>query len=111
MTKILQGWLIFKGPVSADRYPRSDRKFAAEYLKATLEELNDPENRAAGLLTLRHIAETYGGIAVTQEAGIAREALYRALSPKGNPTLKTLPGVLNAVGIRLSVEHPLKHAA
>jgi probable addiction module antidote protein len=34
---------------------------------------------------------------------IAREALYRALSPSGNPTLKTLLAVLNAVGMRLSV--------
>lgn len=94
---------------------QSDRKFAVEYLRAALEELNDPDNRAAGLLALRDIAEAYGGIAaVAQEAGIAREALYRALSPKGNPTLKTLLAVLNAVGMRLSVEpaeHPLKHAA
>ena len=44
------------------------------------------------------------------EAGISRESLYRALSPKGNPTLKTLLVVLKTVGLRLSVE-PEHHAA
>jgi probable addiction module antidote protein len=48
--------------------------------------------------------DTYGGLAtVAQEAGVTREALYRALSPSGNPTLKTLLAVLHAVGMRLSV--------
>lgn len=39
---------------------RADRQFAVEYLKATLEELDDPDNRAAGLLALRDVAEAYG---------------------------------------------------
>jgi probable addiction module antidote protein len=84
---------------------RADRTFAVEYLKAALEELDDPENRAAGLLALRDVAEAYGGLgAVAAQAGISREALYRSLSPKGNPTLKTLLAVLKSVGMRLSVE-------
>lgn len=83
---------------------------AVEYLKAAMESLDDPENRAAGLLALRTVAEAYGGLgAVAAEAGISRESLYRALSPKGNPTLKTLLAVLKTVGMRLSVE-PENHA-
>lgn len=83
---------------------RADQSFAVEYLKSALEELDDPEHRAVGLLALRDVAEAYGGLAtVAQEAGITREALYRALSPTGNPTLKTLLAVLHAVGMRLSV--------
>lgn len=83
---------------------RADPDFAVEYLKAALEELDDPNDRAVGLLALRSIAEAYGGLAsVAQDAGITREALYRALSPSGNPTLKTLLAVLHAVGMRLSV--------
>ena len=89
---------------------RADRSFAVEYLKAALEELDDPDNRAAGLLALRDIAEAYGGLgSIAAHAGISREALYRSLSPKGNPTLKTLLAVLKSVGMRLSVE-PEKHA-
>ncbi len=84
---------------------RADRQFAVEYLKAALGELDDPDNRAAGLLALRDVAEAYGGLSViAAQAGISREALYRSLSPKGNPTLKTLLAVLKSVGMRLSVE-------
>jgi|TARA_R110000796_G_scaffold105613_1_gene215697 probable addiction module antidote protein len=83
---------------------RADREFAIAYLQAALEELDDADNRAAGLLALRDIAEAYGGMAVVaRDAGITREALYRALSPKGNPTLKTLLAVLHAMDMRLSV--------
>lgn len=90
---------------------RADRELAVAYLKAAMEELDDPNNRAAGLLALRDIANAYGGLAViAAEAGISREALYRSLSPKGNPTLKTLLAVIRAVGMRLSVE-PDSHAA
>ena len=89
---------------------RNDRELAVEYLKAAMESLDNPDNRAAGLLALRTVAEAYGGLAaVAAEAGISRESLYRALSPKGNPTLKTLLAVLKTVGMRLSVE-PEHHA-
>jgi probable addiction module antidote protein len=55
-------------------------------------------------LALRAVAEAYGGLgAVAAQAGISRESLYRALSPKGNPTLKTLVAVLKTLGLRLSV--------
>lgn len=84
---------------------RADQELAAEYLKAAMESLDDPDDRAAGLLALRTIAEAYGGLgAVAEQAGINRESLYRALSPNGNPTLKTLLAVLKTVGMRLSVE-------
>ena len=67
--------------------------------------LDDPHDRAAGLLALRTIAKAHGGLgAVAKAAGISRESLYRALSPKGNPALKTILAVLGAVGMRLSVE-------
>ncbi len=89
---------------------QADRELAIEYLKAAMESLDNPEDRAAGLLALRTVAEAYGGLgAVAAEAGISRESLYRTLSPKGNPTLKTLLAVLKTLGLRLSVE-PENHA-
>ena len=90
---------------------RADRELAVEYLKAAMAELDNPDDRGACLLALRNVAEAYGGLgAVAAEAGISREARYRALSPKGNPTLRTLMAVLKAVGMRLSVE-PERSAA
>lgn len=90
---------------------RADRELAVQYLKAAMESLDDPHDRAAGLLALRTVAEAYGGLgAVAAEAGISRESLYRTLSAKGNPTLKTLLAVLKAVGMKLSVE-PEQHVS
>lgn len=90
---------------------RADRELAVAYLKAAMESLDNPDDRAAGLLALRTVAEAYGGLgAVAAEAGISRESLYRALSANGNPTLKTLLAVLKAVGMKLSVEQE-QHAA
>jgi probable addiction module antidote protein len=89
---------------------RNDRKFAVEYLKAALESLDNPDERGGSLLMLRALAEAYGGLgAVAAQAGISRESLYRSLSPKGNPTLKTLVAVLRTMGLRLSVT-PMEQA-
>ncbi len=83
---------------------RADRKFALAYLQVAMECLDNPEERAGGLIAIRAVAEAYGGLGtVAAEAGISRESLYRALSPKGNPTLKTLIAVLKSVGLRLTV--------
>jgi probable addiction module antidote protein len=83
---------------------RKDREFAVAYLQVAMESLNNPEERAGGLIALRAVAEAYGGLgAVAAQAGISRESLYRALSPKGNPTLKTLIAVLKSVGLSLSI--------
>lgn len=84
---------------------RADPEFAVEYLRQAMEGMNDPKGRGAALLALRQIAESRGGVAKVAEAtGVQRESLYRARSPKGNPTLNTLLAVLKSVGMRLSVE-------
>jgi probable addiction module antidote protein len=91
---------------------RADRNFAVGYLKYSMELLDDPNQRAGALLSIRAVAEAYGGLgAVAAEAGISRESLYRSLSPKGNPTLKTLVAVLKTMGLRLSVtEAPVEES-
>ncbi len=90
---------------------RSDQELATEYLKVALESLIHPEERGGSLLMLRALAEAYGGLgAVAANAGISRESLYRSLSPKGNPTLKTLVAVLNTMGLCLSVVPQKKKA-
>src|SRR5687767_6596051 len=81
---------------------REDPEFAAEYLKAAIEDTDEPE---VLLAALRQIAEARGGIAkVAKAAGIERESLYRALSPHGNPRLSTLLAVTRAIGLKLTVE-------
>ena len=81
---------------------RDNPEFAAEYLRAALEDKDEPQ---VLLVALRRIAESRGGIAkVAKAAGIERESLYRALSAKGNPRLSTLVAVIRAVGLKLTVE-------
>lgn len=81
---------------------RANHKLATQYLKAAMEDADDPR---VLLVALRRVAEARGGIAkVAKAAGIERESLYRALSPRGNPRLSTLVAVTKAIGLRLSVE-------
>lgn len=83
---------------------QADKELAVELLRLALEALDNPEERGGGLLALRAVAEAYGGLgAVAAQAGISRESLYRSLSPKGNPTLKTIVAVLKTLGLRLSI--------
>lgn len=82
---------------------REDPAFADEYLAAALEAIDEPGGREALLMALRQVAQAQGMDAVAARAGIQRESLYRALSPNGNPTLKTLLAILNAAGLRLAV--------
>jgi probable addiction module antidote protein len=80
---------------------RKDPDFAAEYLKAAME---DSEETRVLLIALRHLALARGIAKVAKAAGIERESLYRALSIRGNPRLSTLVAVTKAIGLRLTVE-------
>ena len=80
---------------------RKDLEFAAEYLKAALEDENEPQ---VLLIALRHVARARGIAKVAKAAGVERESLYRALSVRGNPRLSTLVAITKAIGLRLTVE-------
>lgn len=84
------------------RQLREDPEFAAEYLKAAIEDTEEPK---VLLLALRRLAEANGGVAkVAKAADVERESLYRALSARGNPRLSTLTAVIKAIGLKLTVE-------
>jgi len=80
---------------------KNDPEFAAEYLKAALEDEDEPR---VLLIALRHLAEAQGIAKVAKAAGVQRESLYRALSPRGNPRLSTLVAVTKAIGLKLTVK-------
>lgn len=77
----------------------SDPEFAAEYLKAAIEDTEEPR---AFLLALRNLAEALGMQRISELTGINRESLYRILSQRGNPTLKTLNAILQSIGLKLA---------
>ena len=79
---------------------RRDPKFAAAYLNSVLGDGDQEELMVA----LRRISDALGG--VPKLAAIAKlnaTTLYRTLSPKGNPELKSMTVLLKAMGMRLAV--------
>ena len=80
--------------------PLQDAQFAAEFLNAASED-DDPKTY---LTALRKVVDARGGMAsVADKAQLSRETLYRTLSVRGNPTIKTLTAVLKATGLKFGV--------
>lgn len=73
-------------------------KAIAAYLQAAFED-GDPALVAAAL---GDVARAMGMTELASKAGVTREALYKALSPTGDPRLSTFLGVMKAMGIKLS---------
>jgi probable addiction module antidote protein len=71
----------------------------AAYLDAYLED-GTPEELLRAVNT---IAKSRGMSELARQTGISREALYRAFSDNGNPTLDTLLRVMKALGVRLAI--------
>ena len=99
-----------KAPASRDHAEataesfRKDPHFAAEYLNAILADGDQQELMVA----LRYLAQALGGVpALAESAALNATSLYRTLSPNGNPELRSLTALLNAMGMRLAVQ-PIK---
>lgn len=88
---------------------------AAQYLgsaEAQAELLRDAlETGDAGYIAhaIGVVARAQGMSKIAKDAGLSREALYKALSPNGNPTLSTLLSVMKALNVKLEVS-PVKAA-
>lgn len=79
---------------------RDDPEFAAEYLNEVLE---DGDQRKL-LLALRHMAKAFGGVPkLAQTTDLNVTLLYRTLSARGNPELRSWRALLKAMGMRLAV--------
>jgi probable addiction module antidote protein len=70
-----------------------DPEFATEYLTKAI----SSGEQVLALLALRRVAEAYGMAHIAEAAKINRENLYRALSPRGNPKMKTIMAVFQAI--------------
>jgi probable addiction module antidote protein len=74
------------------------------FILADTAESGDPQYLAHALGT---IARARGMTRVAKDAGVTREALYKALSSEGDPRLSTLLGVMKALNLTMSI-HPAK---
>lgn len=56
------------------------------------------------MLALRSYASENGSMTgLAARAGVSRETLYNTFGPAGNPRLKTLMGLCNALGLKISL--------
>ncbi len=84
---------------------RSDPVFAANYLNSVLEDGDETDL----MLALRTMSKAFGGVQeVARQADVNAHTLYRTLSAKGNPELRTLSSILHAMGMRLAIQ-PIGH--
>lgn len=76
-----------------------------DYLNLVLDE-NDPAELAHALGI---IARARGMTQISQDAGISREALYKALRSDASPRFDTISRVLHAMGLKLTIvqENPV----
>ena len=78
-----------------------DPAFAVEFLNEVLAD----GDHAELLVALRQLSKVHGGMArVAERADLNATQLYRALSPAGNPELRSLTAILRAMGLRLAVQ-------
>ena len=70
----------------------------AAYIEAAFED-GDPSviTHALGA-----VARAKGMSQLARDVGVTREALYKALTPNGDPRLSTFLGVLKALGMKVS---------
>ena len=84
-------------PFDPSEYLDTPGRIAA-YLRVVFED-GDPALIAAAL---GDVARAKGMTQLAAEAGVTREALYKALSATGDPRLSTFLGVMKALGIKLT---------
>lgn len=77
-----------------------DPAMAAGYINAALE----ARDWDAFLLALRHVAEVHGGLShLAKRSKLHRVHLYRMLSRNGNPGLRNVLDILDALGYQLTI--------
>lgn len=74
-----------------------DPQEAALYLNAAVEE-NDP---ALLLVVLAQLVKAHGVSKTAKEVSLSRAGIYKTLSKRGNPELKTFMGILKATGLEM----------
>lgn len=88
-----------------------DPKQANYAMKLALEEFEEDNDVDMLLDTLRLVAQAQGGLAsLARKTDVSRQALHEALSPQGNPRLRTFQNVLGSLGLRMTVK-PVRTAA
>lgn len=82
---------------------RADPDYANAYLANALEEINESGGLGGFLVALRQVIEARGDFEAAKKSGLARQSIYRALSPNGNPTITTLAQLAAVAGLQFTL--------
>lgn len=81
-----------------------NKKRRRAYLKLSYEEFKEEGDLPSFLLALRTIAMASGGIGeLAKQTNLTRQAIYKALSAKGNPSFTTLSAIIKSLGFELKL--------
>ncbi len=76
-----------------------DPNYSSGYLNISLEE----DGINGFLYALQKVARTQGMSKVAESSEIPRESLYKVLSTKGNPGIRSLERILHSLGLQLTI--------
>jgi probable addiction module antidote protein len=90
--------------IKTKRFDASEHLDDAESQAEFLSDAFESGNAAYITHALGIVARARGMSQIAREAGVTREALYKALSEDGDPRLSTLLGVTKALGVKLKAD-------
>ena len=79
---------------------KSDVNYSVAYLNVLVDDADEEELTAA----LGRIARVSGGPRLAEKVELNAPSLYRTLSRRGNPELKSVAALLKAMGLRLALQ-------
>lgn len=91
-------------PIETSRWDVAEYLDSEEAIFAYIEAAFEDGDPAVITHALGNVARARGMTNVAKEAGVTREALYKALTENGDPKLSTLLGVLKALGVTLAAK-------
>ena len=76
-----------------------DPEMASHYIAAAVED-NDPDYLK---IALGRVVKAHGATYVSKVSGVGREAIYKMLSPDGNPAMSSIMEILRACGLAFKI--------
>ncbi len=110
MMDIASGERDLNMPLETTRFDIQDHLKTPEDRLLYLEAAFDDGDPALIAHAIGDVARTVGVTSIAKDAGVTREALYKARGETGDPRLSTVLNVINALGLKISVvsnKHPV----
>ncbi len=81
-----------------------DDQAVSDYLQEAMKIAQEDSDPAFLTVALGTVARARGMSQIAKDTGLSRESLYKALGSEGNPEFATILKVLQALGLKLSIQ-------